>query len=961
LIAVFAYAGPLCAQTPERSGALSETTLPGGLRGALAAIDDRAAADHGQFLLEFIRRTYSAPIREKTDKTDTHGTALRSLLAYFDSSSRENGARAAAAETVPLPWSAAIWADVVFGGRETGQNLVSAILRSRATALLYHGSLSLDETTRAWLGTQPELLTDLVSRHSVAFVVAAPGLRVADGSLRVPGGEAAVPVWEALVGRRVREPADFVRALLAQREGRLAYFYSTMAQLTPAQALVALNLAARDPAARVAAARRLYAIFEHLSPNWRIDQQTFWRPSIDPALLLADLRADDRGQPIVPGTRRFWSAVFAEADDGHASEDDPRALIEGDAVDFGWLCEQIFASKPGESRRRYEIVMFASRFVTSLTPDTARDGVEAVRAAERYPTLVAALERAKVRDVTVFARAARRAARISAIGDDGRAARALAQFQGLLVLVTRAAARGSLPPDSLPGVVSSLCAIDLGKNGDYEGRLVRWLEAFLADPRSAPRDPVSAAGSMEQELLQMLAGPVAIGPRVVEWEGTRYRLDLARAEMVRLERLLGDHPRPSVSSARTLVDIADALSVRGLTREGLTLHAEAFARVARAFGWDETESRAPNASFLWQSDRGREAAAAFARLVREGDIRGAARLEPALRVLADDLLARGLVELAYAVALGQSDRAAVAASEAARRHEFDFRSGGAGPAGPWQLPSAGSEILRGWHVTGSLLGLDVSLAELSLTRLSSKLPPRKPALNDRDRRALVETVAIIEPALLTDGDRDTIVGAIQRGRTRLAALRTADQARAFTNDIPLSAARRTLLPWIVAHDPQRVTTFLSPMELFWLGLEGTTPDPRLNVWGAPGEPRFGCLCLRLLDRQPPDTLAGRWRSGILASAFPDLNLRLAELLSDLKMPAPLLGPVLASATFDLVYNAISRDEDDRRGLVDFVQALRVERLEEYLALLTTDGPLVPVDDSSEPAVAAGSIQRREVR
>ena len=62
------------------------------------------------------------------------------------------------------------------------------------------------------------------------------------------------------------------------------------------------------------------------------------------------------------------------------------------------------------------------------------------------------------------------------------------------------------------------------------------------------------------------------------------------------------------------------------------------------------------------------------------------------------------------------------------------------------------------------------------------------------------------------------------------------------------------------------------------------------------------------------------------------------------MPAALLGPVLASATLDFVNGVVTRDQDDRRGLVEFVQALRADRVEQYLALLTTDGPLVPIDD-----------------
>jgi hypothetical protein len=88
---------------------------------------------------------------------------------------------------------------------------------------------------------------------------------------------------------------------------------------------------------------------------------------------------------------------------------------------------------------------------------------------------------------------------------------------------------------------------------------------------------------------------------------------------------------------------------------------------------------------------------------------------------------------------------------------------------------------------------------------------------------------------------------------------------------------------------------------------------------------------------------------MLASAFPDLNLRLAELLAELQMPAALLGPILTAATLDFVNSVISRDPDDRRGLVEFVADLRVERVEQYLALLTNDGPLVPIGEVADAA------------
>jgi uncharacterized lipoprotein YajG len=55
--------------------------------------------------------------------------------------------------------------------------------------------------------------------------------------------------------------------------------------------------------------------------------------------------------------------------------------------------------------------------------------------------------------------------------------------------------------------------------------------------------------------------------------------------------------------------------------------------------------------------------------------------------------------------------------------------------------------------------------------------------------------------------------------------------------------------------------------------------------------------------------------------------------------------VLTSATLDFVNSATSRDQDDRRGLAEFVQDLTLTRVEQYLALLTSDGPLVPIGEA----------------
>ena len=239
LLGAAVLVGSAGATGADAQGTVSEVSLPGGLQTALAAIGDRTPPDRAQFLAEFIRRTYDLPV---DSNADARGAALRSLVAELKAAAAHSGP----SDTLPLPLSDRIWIDAVFGGQATPQTVVSAILQSRNAALLYCGLLWLDDGTRRWLAGEPALIAELASGHAAAFLAAAPGLRVTAAGVQVPGGELAVPAWRALVGRGPEDPADFVRALVASGDGRLARFFGTIGQLTPPQVRVALNLALPD-------------------------------------------------------------------------------------------------------------------------------------------------------------------------------------------------------------------------------------------------------------------------------------------------------------------------------------------------------------------------------------------------------------------------------------------------------------------------------------------------------------------------------------------------------------------------------------------------------------------------------------------------------------------------------------------------------------------------------------------
>lgn len=921
----------------ERDATMSSVQVPGGLPAAFAALNEKPTADPSALLLDLIRRSFETPVGTRGLRREA---TLRPLLDHL-SRAQKSLVRPQAVDVLPLPLTPDVWTSAIFGGRVTPETLLSELLRSPSASLLYCGLLALDPPTRRWFAANPALLTEIAERHAGTFLLAAPGLHIENGAVRVPGGSAAVPVWQALAGRAPSNPTEFIRALLTIEEGRLAYFYGTAGQLGQPERQVLLSLDVADPAARTAAARRMLAIFHRIAMGWDQEERPFWRPALDPALLLSDLPRNRDGVPHLPGTAGFWAAVFGDAD----PDRDRNGLTEGPPVEFTWLCEQIFTGGQAVVRAPYQQVLFVSRR-GPLTRDTARDAVIAARAATQYPTLVTALERARIGAYATYAAAVRRAAALAGIDDERRAAVAIAQFQGAIAFTARARARGSLDDRQADVLIAELAAVETDARGEYGGGIVQWLMGAVAAARPAPIRPAIDDGgtspiepTLADEVFWMLAGPPAAPADVVEWEGTRYRVDFAVAEAVRLRHLLGDAPAPYLAAAGSLVTAAGVIEAPDLTRAALSRQADL---VSAAIEPIACERRGP-----WTSDdlsvRCREALSALTRAGRSGDVKNAARLAPRLRLLADTLAARGLTELTYAVALGQPDSAAILAADAASRHEFGFHLPGFGRLGPWKRPAAGADRVRDWHVTGSLLGLETVLAPFGMMRLSARPPATRPTLNDEDRRVFMETVTLMDPWRLTPADNQALIAALRGGRERLAALRSDGDGVSVATALNLSPTRRSLLSWALAHESD--ASRLSPYELLRLGVEPDEAD-RFDAWGVHGEPRIGCFCLQMPSGRQADLLAGRWHTGVLATGFPDLNVRLAEMLAELKMPATLLPSVLAAATWDFVINVRSRDYDDRQGMVEFVDGLTRDRVEQYLALLTTDGPLVPIGPGS---------------
>ena len=181
------------------------------------------------------------------------------------------------------------------------------------------------------------------------------------------------------------------------------------------------------------------------------------------------------------------------------------------------------------------------------------------------------------------------------------------------------------------------------------------------------------------------------------------------------------------------------------------------------------------------------------------------------------------------------------------------------------------------------------------------------------------------------------------GRRRLAALSTADDARALAEAAGLGAWRREALAWAVAHDAASLPGALSLSELAWAGNPQTPADrAALDAWGTGRLAATGELATRLpRGRGWEGAVAHDARAG-LATSVGDLNLRVAAFLAARQLPASLAPDLLSAATLDLIDRVAAPRADDWRAVVAGIRALPDARLEDDVAALTADGPLRPV-------------------
>ena len=476
--------------------------------------------DRSHFVLDVVRVLFGIGMLEG-DKRQRG--ALRQVI---------DAAPNRAGEPVPLPLDASIWRETLLPKPVPNEQLIATILSDRTTALMYHGLAGLDDDTLAWLGAERGTLQYLM-KHAGAFAVFGPSIRVRAGEIAVPGGDSAKPVWQALLGADPAKPANFIRRVFSDDEGWRAWFYDSIAQLDEPHFKFALG-EWLPAAARQERARALLNVFTEGTSEWNPETQPFSKRQVDPGLTLALISVKPDGAPIGPLHRGLWERVFAhDARQKVTGSLKPNEAEDSASIDAAWLLTRIHRVPVDVSRRRLETFLFGQRMFPTVEPTASL--LTALQAYVAFPALMLTLERTGVRSLDTINAAAMRAEALSEMGDVDRRRAAMLQFQASLGIVERMATRGGLKRAAAETLVGSLARVPTTSRG-YEGKLAGWIRsALLPTLDSVPQE---TPNHVEDMVLAAMAGVTAGPPpmRLVDWEGRKYRVGAAQAEVQRLHR-----------------------------------------------------------------------------------------------------------------------------------------------------------------------------------------------------------------------------------------------------------------------------------------------------------------------------------------------------------------------------------------------------------------------------------------
>ena len=879
----------------------------------------------------------SSPLVESL--TDREASQRARWLAALDIDREAVAGRLSRGETVVITWAddalplplPDLWRELVFEGAPVS---LAGFAARPDTLLLYTGLISLDRRTLAWLATRPDVFERLSRRQLVGpFAAFGRSVRVHDGAVVVPGDTRDIPLWESLVGARVTDPAQFVIRLFDRRDGRLAYFYDTAAQVGERSRAFMLGdhlVGSARPSDRLRFVRRVADEFAKFAPTWRTRERSLFRPAVDPALVVAvlDVNADGTAGP------GWWTVVLDRVASGCSWTREARpARSRVPALDAVWVLRWVFAKTAAPDRRLAAIRLLQRRF-SGQAETTMADVEVAVCARQHLPALALALDRMGVERPALYSELALVSRKLTGSGESELPA--LRAWQASLSIVEQSARHRGLPAEMVDRLLSSLARAVPERESDRAPAVATWILDELLPALGAD---LSGEERLETAAITTLVGPHGGPDRTFVWEGLSYRIDVAGVTARSVTAIRDESGKLRLEHVHLLLDTSRRLEKPSAGDIDTALASLRHVALTLESGPGSAEGDPIEPAV-------KSAVEALERAQSTRDLLRASRARSMVVEITGAATADVLTALAYALAMSPAAGPPEIYAEAHRFH--DFGNGLADTSfgdQAWAVPREVARPDGGSRVSGALLGLDLARAPDQLRRVAADGLVDGPVITESDYQSAAARLVLAARA--TDWPRDgaRVAQDIARGRQIVADWIASHAAPEVIEDALARAAvsgwRTNFAAWLVeARDRGGLDGFLTMTDFYRLGTGDDLPDG----WGQSGWLVESCWCLRKPDRRIPEFWQGRSAS-LAASTSADLPLRLTELLATLELPHDLLEPLMPMALQDAIDHASQISTTDWEAFA-WPRHLKADRIEAYLLELVASHTLAPPRGSS---------------
>ncbi len=437
------------------------------------------------------------------------------------------------ATRVPILFHEDDWLTLIPAKERAGQTLLDLLLNNQDADRLYTALTKLDPETRNALFQSPGLKRLLFYAPTLDFY--GSRLCIRSGAVVLPGGEAARPAWDALVGASSHSPGEFVIRLLAKDQGWLAAYFDALTRVSPEQQ------------ARLTQGNRLkdlYAAYHAGVPNVDAASSVFVRNSTL-LLLLTRLQWDAAGEPLIPGDLSVWQEVFAREEKLHHTHNWARRFHAADGPEGFLEAQAAYSNTPtADGPTQVYLVLSAIDGVRPaerrMSGDTARLlASKYIDLFDWYPIFVEfpALDDASIRNFIVTAN------QISGLSNQTLRSNVLGAFQAEVgiwqILARQREIAESELNSSWQNTVQSYAAISSS---------TQLFDAARKSLRTIMEAAGGSKGEMtEDEVVDLLAGPAQSNP-----EAAQIHDELAR----RMRAVLDDQ---RLASLDTLFGLYDGL------------------------------------------------------------------------------------------------------------------------------------------------------------------------------------------------------------------------------------------------------------------------------------------------------------------------------------------------------------------------------------------------------------------